>query len=35
MQEWSENNDISTYSTHDEGKSVITESFIKTLKAKM
>ena len=31
MQEWLDNNDISIYSTHNEGKSVITEKFIKTL----
>ena len=29
-----DNNDISMYSTHNEGKSVITERFTKTLKAK-
>ena len=34
-QEWLENNDILMYSTHNEGKSVITERFIKTLKAKL
>ena len=33
MQEWLENNDILMYSTHNEGKSVIAERFIKTLKA--
>ena len=33
MQEWLDNNDISIYSTHNEGKSVIAEKFIKTLKA--
>ena len=31
MQEWLEN-DILMYSTHNEGKSVIAERFIKTLK---
>ena len=35
MQEWLDNNDILMYSTHYEGKSVITERFIKTLKAKI
>ena len=34
-QEWLENNGFLMYSTHNEGKSVITERFIKTLKAKM
>ena len=34
MQEWLNNNDILMYSTHSEGKSVIAERFIKTLKAK-
>ena len=29
MQEWLSNNDILMYSTHDEGKSVIAERFIK------
>ena len=33
MQEWLDNNDILIYSTHNEGKSVITERFIKALKA--
>ena len=33
MPEWLENNDILMYSTHNEGKSVIAERFIKTLKA--
>ena len=32
MQEWLDNNDILMYSTHNEGKSVIAERFIKTLK---
>ena len=32
MQEWLDNNDILIYSTHNEGKSVIAEKFIKTLK---
>ena len=35
MQEWLDNNDILMYSTHNEGKSVIAERFIKTLKTKM
>ena len=33
MQEWLHNNDILMYSTHNEGKSVIAERFIKTLKS--
>ena len=33
MQTWLDNNDILMYSTHNEGKSVIAEKFIKTLKA--
>ena len=33
MQEWLDNNDILMYSTHNEGKSVFTERFVKTLKA--
>ena len=35
MQEWLDNNDILMYSTNNEGKSVIAERFIKTLKAKI
>ena len=35
MQEWLESNDILMYSTHNEGKSVIAERFIKGLKAKI
>ena len=35
MQEWLDNNDILIYSTHNEAKLVITERFIKTLKAKI
>ena len=35
MQEWLEVNDILTYSTHNEGKLVIAERFIKTLKSKI
>ena len=35
MQEWLDNIDILMYSTHNEGKSVIAEIFIKTLKSKI
>ena len=35
MPEWVDNNDILMYSTHDEGKSVISERFIKVLKAQI
>ena len=35
MQEWYGNNDILMYSTHSEGKSVIVERYMKTLKAKI
>ena len=35
MQEWLDNNGVLMYSTHNEGKSVIAERFIKTLKAKI
>ena len=35
MQEWLNNNNMLMYSTHNEGKSVIAEIFIKTLKAKL
>ena len=35
MLEWLNNNDILMYYTYNEGKSVISESFIKTLKAKI
>ena len=35
MQERLDNNDILMYSTHKEGKSVIAERFIKTLKSKI
>ena len=35
MQEWLDNNDILMYSTHNEGKSVIPERFIKTLKTEI
>ena len=32
MQEWLDNNDVLLYATHNEGKTVIAERFIKTLK---
>ena len=35
MQAWLDNIDIFMYSTHNEGKSVIAERLIKTLKAKL
>ena len=35
MQKWLDNNDTLMYSTHNEGKSVIAERFMKTLKAKI
>ena len=35
MQEWLGNNDVLIYSTHNEGKSVITQKFMKTLKDKI
>ena len=35
MQEWLNNNDILIYSTYNEDKSIIAETFIKTLKAKI
>ena len=35
LQEWLDNKNISKYSTHNLGKSVIAERFIKTLKAKI
>ena len=35
MQERLGNNDILMYSTHNEGKSVISERFVKTLKSKI
>ena len=34
MQEWLDNNDILRYPTHNEGKAVIAERFIKAFKAK-
>ena len=35
MQEWLNNSNILVYSTHNGGRSVTTEKFIKTLKAKI
>ena len=35
MQEWLYNNDVLIYSTKNEGKSVIGERFIRTLKTKI
>ena len=35
MQEWLENNDILMHFTYNEGKTVIAERFIKTLKSKI
>ena len=35
MQKWLDNNSILMYSTHNEGKSVYAEKFIKTLKNKI
>ena len=35
MKVWLDNNDILMYSTHNEGKSLIAEKFIKTLKSKI
>ena len=35
MQEWLDDNDILMYLTHNEGKLVIAERFIRTLKAKI
>ena len=35
MQKWLDNNNILMYSTHNEGKSVPAERFIKTLKNKI
>ena len=34
MQEWSDDNDILMYSNYNEGKLVIAERFVRTLKAK-
>ena len=35
MKSWQEKNDIEMYSTHNEGKSVVAERFIRTLKNKI
>ena len=35
MQEWLDNNNVLMYSIYNEGKSVIAERFIKTLKSKI
>ena len=35
MKSWLEKNGIETYSTHNEGKSVVAEIFIRTLKNKI
>ena len=35
MESWLEKNDIEMYSTHNEGKSVVAERFIRTLKTKI
>ena len=35
MQKWLDDNDILLYSIHDEGKSVVVERFVKTLKNKI
>ena len=35
LKKWLRDNDIAMYSTHNEGKSVVTERFIKTLKNKI
>ena len=35
MKSWLEKNDIERYSIHNEGKSVVTERFIRTLKNKI
>ena len=34
MQKWLDDNDILMYSTHNEGKSIVAERFIKDLKGK-
>ena len=34
MQKWFDDNDILTHSTHNEGKLVVAERFIRTLKQK-
>ena len=35
MKPWLKDNDIEMYSTHNEGKSVVGERFIRTLKTKI
>ena len=35
MKSWLQDNDIEIYSSHNEGKSVVTERFIRTLKSKI
>ena len=35
MQKWLDGNDILMYSKHNEGKSVVAESFTRTLKGKV
>ena len=35
LKSWLQNNKIETYSTHNGGKSVVAEGFIKTLKSKI
>ena len=35
MQKWLDDNDILRYSTHNKGRSVVAERFIKTLKGKI
>ena len=35
LKSWLEDNDTEMYSTHNEGKSVVAERFIKTLKNKI
>ena len=35
MKSWLQDNDIEMYSSHNEGKSVVTERFIRTLKSKI
>ena len=35
MESWLQDNDIELYSTYDEGKSVIVERFLRTLKNKL
>ena len=35
MQKWLDDNDILMYATRNEGKSVVAETFIRTLKSKI